>query len=259
MKKSIQFCLIITAFVISVSCNKSVDPQPAVVNGTLLLHLHTNVDTAEVDLYGSVLTMTGGRRISVDSAQLYISHIQLVKSDNSIYDVPNTIILQVQNQETYTVGDVPAGNYKSIKFYVGLDPATNQKVPSGSDILNSPGMWFGSTAQPAGYVFINFKGTIDTTSAGTGALSDMRPFNYKIGTNANYVQVTMPDQAYTVVPGQSQIIHIITDYNKLFTSIPLPLSIGNRTVITPADNSNSNKPIIDQIKTNISSMFKYEM
>jgi hypothetical protein len=254
MKKIIQLSMLAIVATIF-SCNHSVEPQPAIANGTLKMHIHTNVDTSEVTAYNTVYRTNEGRRISVDSAQLYLSNFQLVKLDGSTYDIPGAIVLQVQNEELYLIGDVPAGNYKSIRFHVGLDPTSNLKIPSNSssDVLNKPGMWFGSNAQPDGYVFVNFKGSIDTTVVPNSS-AVLQPFSYKIGTNANYTQVSMPDENYSIAPGQTQIIHILTDYNKLFTNVPL--NPGNRMILSPIDNS---KPIMTQIKVNIPSMFDYEM
>jgi hypothetical protein len=200
--------------------------------------------------------MTGGRRISVDMAQLYLSDFKLVKLDGTTYDVPNAVILQVQESESYFLANVPAGNYKSISFSVGLDATTNLKVPSSSptDVLNRPDMWFGASAQPSGYVFVNFQGSIDTTTIPNPA-GVLQPFSYKIGTNANLKQVTMPAQNYSVAPGQTQVIHIVTDYNKLFTNVQLN-NQSNLMIASPADNGTA---LGTTISNNIPSMFDYEI
>lgn len=196
-------------------------------NGTVMLHLHTNVDTNEVDTYGQVYVMSGGRKISVDIAQLYLSGIQLVKADGSTYDIGSLNLLKVMENEEYMLGSVPAGNYKSIKFNVGLTAATNSTTPAANDsTLNKPAMWFGSTAQPSGYVFVNFQGKIDTSTAANLPVAQMQSFMYKIGTDAHLKNVSMPNQNYSVVPNQTQFIHIVIDYSKLFTgySLTTPLT-----------------------------------
>jgi hypothetical protein len=225
-------------------------------NGTVMLHLHTNVDSNEVDAYNDIYIVSGGRKISVSRAQLYVSGIQLIKADGSTYDVPNLTILKVMEIEEYLVGSVPAGNYKSIKFNVGLSPATNSTTPAANDsTLNKPNMWFGATAQPSGYVFVNFQGKIDTTHAANATAAQMQPFNYRIGTNANLKSITMPDQSYSVLPNQVQFIHITIDYNKLFNGIQLN-NANNLNVNTASDNSSA---LGIQITNNIPAMFTYEM
>ena len=116
-------------------------------------------------------------------------------------------------------------------------------------------MWFGSTPQPLGYIFLNFQGKIDTSNAGNLPASQMQPFVYKIGTNANLKNVVMPDQNYTIVPNQTQFIHIVIDYNKLFNGIKLNVN-GNLNMSTTAANSST---LATQLVNNIPSMFSYEM
>jgi hypothetical protein len=256
MKGIIQMAAFTAAVVTMIACHKSIEPEKEESNGTLLLHLHTNVDTNEVETYGDEFVMTGGRRISVDMAQLYLSHFKLVKMDGSTYDVPNGLVLQVQETESYFVANVPSGDYKSIQFSVGFDAATNLKVPSSSpsDLLNRPDMWYGVSAQPNGYIFVNFQGNIDTSAVpNTGAI--LQPFSYKIGTNVNYRQVSMPDQNYTVVSGQTQIIHLATDYNKLFTNIQLN-DPDHLMINSPSDNATAPATAIGN---NIPAMFSYEI
>jgi len=238
------------------SCTKT-ESQSAPVqqsgNGSLFFHLHTYADTNEVSHYDSVYILSGGRRITVHRAQLYISNIRFVKSDGSLYNVPNTIVLKDQEIEIYFVGNVPAGNYSSLRFTVGLDSVTNLKVPASIDTaLNNSSMWFGSTAQPQGYVFVNFQGTIDTTT--NASATNLIPFKYLIGTNSNRRQVMMPTQNITITSNQTQYIHILIDYNKLFNGVQLN-SMNNLQVMNPSDNTGG---LATKIANNIPLMFSYE-
>lgn len=240
------------------SCKKKKNedtPTPAPANGTLFLHFHTNADTNEVDTYNQVYVMSGGRKISVSIAQLYVSGIQLVKSDGSTYDVSGVNILKLMQEEQYVAGSVPSGNYKSIRFNVGLAPSTNSSTPAANDsTLNRPNMWFGSSAQPSGFVFVNFQGKIDTSAAGNNTTAQMQPFNYRVGTNAHLKNVAMPDQNYSVVPNQAQYVHIVIDYAKLFNGITLNVN-SNLTMTSVSDNS---LPLATQLTNNIPLMFTYE-
>jgi hypothetical protein len=249
--KNIYTCALL--LIVTVGCKKTVEPQPAATQGDFSLHLHSYVDTSEVENYGDLYTMTGGRKISVDMSQLYISHIELVKLDGSTYSISDSIILQVQENEIYNLGKVPSGNYKGIRFRVGLDATKNQIVPvSGS--LNKSEMWFSTSAQPDGFVFLNFQGTIDTTVAANGLLSDMVPFVYKIGTNAHYEEVDISNAPVSVISNQTQFIHLTVDYSKLFDGILLTTP-SNLSVNTVSDNTSSNA---QNISNNISSMFTPE-
>jgi hypothetical protein len=260
MKKNIRniLLLVVACLITASSCKKKAkapDPLPPPADGTVLLHLHTNVDTNEVD-YNTVYVMTGGRKISVSIAQLYISSVQLVKADGSTFDISGVNIAKTQQVEEYLLGNAPAGNYKSIKFNVGLAPSTNALLPEPSDsTFSKPNMWFGNTVSPwNGYVFVNLQGKIDTTNAANSTVAQMQPFCYRIGTNGHLKSVTMPDQNYTVSSNQTQFIHIIIDYNKLFSGVTLNNN-SNLNVNSTADNAGS---LANQIANNIPLMFHYE-
>ena len=238
------------------SCKKSDSDSPAVSTGTLMLHIHTNLDTNEVDSLGYPYAGTDKRKVSVTEAEFYISKITLVKTDNSVYTIPDTILLKTIENEEYMAGKVPAGNYKTITFTIGLDSAANKKTPSSraSDPLNTASMWFSGTAQPDGYAFLNFQGKIDTSASANATVAQMQPFSYKIGTNANLKTVTLPEQAFTVTPNQAETIHLVADYYKLFSGITINKA-ANLTVGSKADNAGVTAA---KIAANIPSMFRYE-
>jgi len=260
------------------SCKKtSSEPTPAAATGTVGFHLHTDLDTIEVDVLDSVYNVLG-RNWSLSRAQLYISNIQLIGLDGTLHAMPDTILKMVDTEE-YIIGQAPVGNYKSVSFNVGLAPSINHNSngPAGTDeagnsssgsILNHQEMWLGDATYPSGsnfnpadgYIFVNLQGKIDTSASGVGPMANMQPFCYQIGTDAMYTSVTMPEQDYTITAGQLHLIHIVVHYNKLLTGInfvratPSTLNIAN-----VAQNDTITNPIAKQIHSNISSMFIYEV
>jgi hypothetical protein len=255
--RSILNAVIILSMLTVIACRKTIEPpQPEPEKGNLYLHLHPYIDAVEVYGYNIVYTTTTeGRKISLTLAQYYVSNIQLVKSDGSLYPIADTVKLKLQEVDTYFIAKVPSGNYKSIRFAVGLDPASNLKDPSSSAILNRSEMWLGSAAQPDGYVFFNVQGKIDTSAAANGTIAQMQPFSYRIGTNANYKLVTMPDANYSVLPNQTQYVHLLVDYSKLFNGIQLN-NAANLSVDSAVDNATG---LAAAIRDNIPSMFSYEL
>ena len=186
---------------------------------------------------------------------MYISNIELVRLDGSVYPVTDKVILKDFDNEAYLIGNVPAGNYKSVHFSVGLNAAVNAKIPVSTDtVFYRPEMWFGSTAQPQGYIFLNIQGKIDTTANASGAEAQMVQFAYKIGTTANIKQVVMPDNNFTVLPNQIEYVHMIINYMKIFDGIDISKA-GNLSVQTTSENSNA---ISQKIVNNIQGMFHYE-
>ena len=251
--------LLFTLLLVAVSCKKEVNTTNTSTTdntpkGRLIFHLHTFIGDSEVDGYNIDMTTPEGRSISLNEAEFYITDIQLVKLDGSIYNVPSKGALKVFESESVTIGDVNVGNYKSVRFKVGLIPEINQLLPTASGysvLLNQSEMWFNNTAKTNEYVFLNFSGKIDTTKAMNG---DKVPFEFKIGSNDNLVQIEMPEQGTTILEGQIGYIHMVADYSKFFTNIDLTKN-ENLTIQSLEDNK---KPIVKTLKTNIASMFRYE-
>jgi hypothetical protein len=250
--------LFFVVLLLCTACNTKNDPTPdeEVPTGVLLLHLHHYIDQTEVGSYNTVYTTSGGRKIMLTKSQIYLSDFKLVKYDGSTYSVKGKKILKVQESAVYELGEVPVGNYKSIRFRVGLNPNVNASTPSLSStgILNKPDMWFGATAQPDGYVFMDISGKIDTTTAANGLLADMQDFQYRIGTNAQYKHVSMPNENYTIVKDQVQYLHMYADCAKLFSGIQLNNS-ANLMMVSPSDNSTA---LGIQLGNNMADIFAFE-
>lgn len=242
---------------INFACKKenAAEPLPDVSStpkGSLVFHLHTFLDNNEVDAYNIAYSALDGRKISLSLAQLYITDIQLLKLDGSTYDIAGSKMLKMLDIDTYLAGKVPVGNYKAIRFKVGLDAITNASPPGAdTSLLNHSEMWFAANAQPDGYAFVHVKGQIDTTSNKSGMMSS---FEYKIGGPSNYKQVQMPDKNLTILKDQIAYAHIIIDYNNLFQGLVLS-DVSNLSVLTLADNSSTTGM---RIANNIPSMFVYE-
>ena|ERR1051326_1341595 len=252
MKKIFSIALYAAlAIMIPLSSCKKVDNSPAPTpTGILAFHLHTNIDTAECDS-GTIATDATGRKFQLNIAQMYISGVKLKKMDGTFYTVSNAVILKTIAEEEYVIASVPAGNYSSVSFNVGLDAATDQTDPStypASSPLSpqNPSMWFGSTAQ--GYMFVNVQGLADTTATHTGPVNSA--FSYQVGTPALLKTVDMPQKNFVVLAGQEQFVHMIIDYGVLLQGV----NFKTQSTATPF----SNLPVATQIANNIPAAFHYE-
>ena len=255
MKSKIILAVAFVSLVTITSCKKKkVEPTTVTPTGILMMHLHTNIDTTEVEAYDSVYMDGTGRSMSLNLAQMYISGIQLVKLDGSTYELTDVNFLKVFETEGYNIPNVPVGNYKAIRFKVGLSSTINALEPTNStyaSLLNKPEMWFTNPFQSNGYVFANIQGSVDTTTAKNGALI---PFSYKIGTNENLIEVALPEKNFTVSDGMLSYAHLVIDYSKVFDGIQLN-QINNLSINSIGDNASA---LATSIKNNISSMFHFE-
>ena len=225
-----------------------------VPTGDLKFHLHTYIGDQEVDAYGIDYPMPDGRMISLNMAELYISEIQLVRLDGSLYNVPSNGVLKVFEAEAVEIANVPVGNYQSVRFKIGLTPAVNLLQPTTSGylyLLNQPEMWFSSQAQPDGYVYLNFAGSIDTTAAQTG---EKVPFEYKIGTEANRVQIEMPVENFSIYKDVVGYVHMKIQYDRIFNGIQL----SNNANLNVKSKNDNTLPILETLRKNMSTLFIYE-
>jgi hypothetical protein len=231
------------------SCKKkdnSTASSIPIPKGDLYFHLHTNIDIAEADS-GIAYRDANGRKIQLNIAAFYISGIVLKKPDGTNYSLNGVCVLKTIAQGVFMLASVPAGNYSSVSFNVGIDATTNQNSPSsyssGVLAMQNPNMWFGSVAQ--GYIFMNVQGLVDTASASNGIAN--YPFSYQLGTSGMLKAVNLPSQAFSVVANQSTVVHIVADYGKLLQGI----NFNTQNTATPFNNETT----ATQIANNITTMF----
>src|ERR1051326_3679934 len=121
-------CLFACLFLLTAACKKKNDeqlaPSPSPQKGSLFFHLHTNIDTSEVE-YGDTAMTADGRKVTLSLAQLYLSGIKLIKTDGGAVPLDNVYVLKTADKEQYLLGDALAGDYVSVSFNVGIDAATN--------------------------------------------------------------------------------------------------------------------------------------
>ncbi|HXB41107.1 MAG TPA: MbnP family protein [Bacteroidia bacterium] len=243
------------------SCKKkTTDTPPPVPTGVVGIHLHTDINVTEVDS-GKVATDANGRKFQLNTAQFYAYNFILKKTDGSAVTISNgNYILKTIGTEMYVLGTVPAGNYSSISFNVGVDPAYNASnpstFPSSSPLYTqNPPMWFGSTAQ--GYMFANIQGLADTSVSQTSTVSQYQSFSYQLGTNAMLKTISLPAMSMPLsvtantTSGNPALFHVICDYGKLLQGV----NFKTQNAATPFGNT----AVATQIANNLPGMFHYEM
>ncbi|MBI1221754.1 MAG: hypothetical protein GC180_04040 [Bacteroidetes bacterium] len=88
-----------------------------------------------------------------------VSHYQLVRADEA-------------STSTFTIKDLPFGNYDSIRFYMGIDSVTNHDISKEGNLDPGYGMiWTWNS----GYIFYMFEGKF------VDSLNRVIPFAYHIG------------------------------------------------------------------------------
>jgi hypothetical protein len=254
----IHFLLVITSLILFAACNKSSSPSPASPTGTLALKLQSYVDTNKLTSLGQTFYLSygtnKGRKIVVNQAQLLLSDIQLIGANGVAYSFSNQILHSVVSTVNFVIGSAPVNNYNSLSFIIGVDSNTDQNTnPTPSDTaLYDSTLWYAgpgnelAVTTTGGYIFIDFEGSIDTSSNLSGA---MAPFSYRIGTLKNLRRIQMPNQVYTysIFANQTTVIPLIVNYAALFQGIPL----NNPTNLNFSNPTQNALPIIYTVDNNI--------
>jgi hypothetical protein len=247
-------CTILTTLLFP-SCRKADTMAVPVQMGHLYFHLHTNIGPAEADS-GNAFPDANGRNFLLTYAQFYISGITLYSySTNTPYTLPaNTVVMKSIDQEDYYVADVPVGNYGSISYNIGLTPTANLTNPgmypaanplAAQPSPNAPMYWNASQ----GYIFLNIQGLADTTAAHNGPVNF--PFSYQIGSNSMLEHVQLPQQQFTILPGQITFIHQVCDYGNLLQGINF---VHNATPFN--SDSTTARKVANRVSANL---MRYEM
>ena len=201
------------------SCSKDDVVTSTEGNGKLKIKFDHRYADADF-IMGAPYTTSKGETIKVDNIKYIVSNIVLIKDDGSTFTYPKNksyFIIKEQTPALFTIEltDVPAGNYKTIKFGIGVDQEQfNLGAAGQGDFLaQAQGegmMWSWS----AGYKFLAFEG--DFTSATVTDATSFKVHNGKTGTHYNYTEVSlnMPDKAL-VRQSITPQIHVMADLSKI--------------------------------------------
>jgi hypothetical protein len=225
-------------------------------SGKLRLHIHTYLDTTEVNAYNKLYTLATGRQISFSLAQFWVSGIEMIKQDGTAVRVPG-LLLKTLGKEQYEIGPLPVGAYRSIRFLVGFDSTDYlQQRLRDSFARHSEMAIPRSGTLPETNAFLVAQGSIDTSVSGASSSASMQPFSFRIGGQSRYKVISMRDHntIYNVSKGNIREVHFWLDYARLFDGLVLN-NVANLQVLSA--NSND-KPRADSIANNLTGAFDYE-
>lgn len=169
--------------------------------------------------FNTPYTNTNGEVIKVTNAIYIISNIVLTKEDGSTYTVPKSESYFFVNEADaastiLNLPNIPAANYTKVSFGVGVDQA---QFNAGADGQGT--MWTDAQALKmtwswaAGYKFLRFEGTVNSTSRKDAAF---RVHTGKTGDIYNYTTINLdfPSKA-KVRTDVTPDVHIFADLKKV--------------------------------------------
>lgn len=223
-----------------------------VPTGKLWMHLHTYVGLNDIEAYGEEFNDESGRKVQLDLGQYYLTDFELVKLNGDTYLIDTTIVLKTIDQDSYLLGNIPVGNYKQVRFKLGLNAYYDQMQPGDlkAGQLQDTSMWFNTKSFDGNYIYFHTKGLIDTSSDLSGKMAS---FNYSIGTQPNVFSIQLPENNFAIYDDLISYIHLKGDFSNLFNRIKLSQE-SNLNIITTTDNQ-SKIDLISVLKQNIENDF----
>lgn len=177
-----------------------------------------NVFGSQEFFLGTSYAVAGGDSIRINKFKYYISNIVLIKSDNSVYKVPNSYYLLDQAQPqgfALSLPGLPAGEYKGLKLMLGVDSMRNTSGAQAGALDPANGMFW---SWNSGYIMMKLEGTSSASSAPDKSVI------YHLGgfSGANKVQrefdFTFNNSVARVNANSSSTINLETNIAELFVS-----------------------------------------
>lgn len=109
-----------------------------------------------------------GDSVSFTKFMYYISNVVLKKADGSTYTEANSYHLidhVVASTKSFTLSDVPEGEYTSISFMIGVDSLRNVSGAQTGDLDPAKGMFW---TWNSGYIFLKLEGYAPKSPANGG-------------------------------------------------------------------------------------------
>ncbi len=219
MKNSLKKSIALVAVAITlVSCSKSDDA--IIGTGALKVQFENGFADNALVLGSPTVPTSQNEVLKISSIKYIVSNIVLTKEDGTTFTYPKAQSYFIVDEASpasllLDLTNIPAANYKSIKFGIGVDQA--QYNLGQSEISN-----FWTTAQAAGmasnwasgFKFLAFEGAF--TSATITTDTSFMIYTGKTGTDYNYAEVSLnlPNNALVRTNITPQI-HLSTDLSQI--------------------------------------------
>lgn len=238
-------------------CQKDSDPS-APEMGVVSLEMDHIVGDKALELDAKTYATAAGDNFTVSTFKYYISNVQLKKADNTTYSVPNSYFLVDQakpESKVLRLTDVPAGDYTSLSFVVGVDSART-KAGAYSGALNADQGMFWEWSQE--FINVKLEGTSPQAAKG-GLVFHIAGFKGANGANNTIRTVSLPFPKNTkllIRQDHAPEVHLLVDVLGMFGA-PNPVrfatvsnTMGGAASVKIADNIAAGMFEVDHIHAN---------
>lgn len=250
--KSFKILTLLALTVLFVSCNDDDAENLDGTYGDAELFFDNGMAGNSLELGHSYIN-SNNETLTVERLNYIISNVVLIKADGTDYAYPKAESLFVINhetgQQTIHLEQIPAGDYKKVRFGVGVDAA---QYALGQEAQQT--FWDEAVASQLGttwdasYRFINFSGTFTSPEVPVAT-----PFSVYLYNSTYYTEITLDLPTTARVRHEEQpSIHIKTDANVLLDGMnPIKLAdniTGGSAIVQSLDHNSA-------IEANITEMF----
>ncbi len=243
-------CAAIALF--AISCKKDNNPvTPGNTNSALTLKFEHNWG-AESFRFGQAYLSSSNDTITPTLLRYYISNVKITKTDGSVWAEPESYHLvdytdAINGVVTFTIPNVPSGDYKALSYLVGVDSVRNYSGAQTGALDPANGMFW---TWNSGYIYFKFEGNTPQAKGGkcayhiggfTAPFVGSRPFSTTL--NGDLIKAT---------PNSIPQVHLALDVAKLFSGVNTwDIDTTNSTVHMPSANS-------VKLADNMQRMFEFE-
>jgi hypothetical protein len=241
MKKTIILFSIIATIIIAHSCKK--DSAPDSGKGNLKIEFDHQVNGAAMQ-YNKDYVNAAGETMKFTLFKYFISNVSLVRTDGTVYTLPKDecyyLIEELASgaNPLITLNNIPTGEYKEVRFIVGVDSLKNcAPLNERTGVLDpaTSGMYW---AWNSGYIFMKVEGKSPVVAGHPDATGDN--FIYHIGlfggyssptvNNVKSIALSKSGETAKVSSSISPQVHIVVDVMEIFKN-PTTFSLATKPTI----------------------------
>jgi hypothetical protein len=226
MKLTYMTALALVCFCGACKKNDSSDIQPG-DTGSIELEFDNVVGTDDLTLNDKTYTNGSGETYTVSSLRYFISNVKLKADNGTEYVVPaedSYYLINEQDESTHVIEleNVPAANYTSFTFSVGVDNAkATSPLSERTGVLDPAGEAAGMyRSENDGYIFLKLEGTSPVSGEDNNVISyQIGGYGGTTGNNYKAVTVNAPSGISAKVRKNkttSPEVHLFADVAKIF-------------------------------------------
>jgi hypothetical protein len=210
-----------------------------------------------------------GQRYLAEEWKLYLSDLRLLRADGGEDTLADVMLFDFGGKEVkktdhgaglFKTFDVKAGEYKGLKFSIGVPARLNNGNPAVYEASHplSPvqGMHWNWTT---GYIFMRFDGRVDSSAAGNGPVN--MGITYHTGDNSllrekSYAE---PAHAFLVEPDKELQFILELDLNRLFYSSSDTIDMVQQNLTHALPVGSEAYRLAEQVTNNLSNNALYKV